>query len=354
MSKTLTLGELARRFSLELAGDGATAVRGVCALAPGEPGCISFLANPNYRPLLAGTRAAAVVLTAEDARGHAGPALIAKDPKLAFARIAALFDRSGEFTPGVHPTAAVAADVKVPADGHVGAHAVVEAGVRLGAGVFIGPGCVVRGGAQIGDATRLEAQVYVGERVKLGQRVRAQPGAVIGGRGFGLARGPDGWEEMPQLGSVVVGDDVEIGANTTIDRGAIGDTVLERGVKLDNQIQIAHNVRIGADTAIAACVGIAGSARIGARCIIAGASAINGHIEIGDDVVIMGFTMVTQSLPGPGQYGSGLPVQPARDWRRTVARVRRLGRLDDRIAAVEKKLGIKRGSGGDKGEPDDV
>jgi UDP-3-O-[3-hydroxymyristoyl] glucosamine N-acyltransferase len=161
--------------------------------------------------------------------------------------------------------------------------------------------------------------------------------------------GPKGWEEVPQLGSVVVGDDVEIGANTTIDRGAIDDTVIGNGVRLDNLIMIAHNCRIGDHTAIAACTGIAGSTRIGARCMIGGAVGINGHIEIGDDVIILGRAMVTQSLPDKGVYGSGLPIAPARDWRKTVARVRRLGKLEERVRAVEQRMGIK----GETEEDDD-
>ncbi|MBI3171902.1 MAG: UDP-3-O-(3-hydroxymyristoyl)glucosamine N-acyltransferase, partial [Hydrocarboniphaga effusa] len=342
-----TLGELAGRFSLELKGDPALEIRGVCTLDPGEPGGLSFLANPRYRGQLAQTQAAAVILGQADARSFRGNALIAKDPYLAYARIAALFDPGDKFTAGVHPSAVIAEGVKIPATSHVGALCVVEQGAQVGAKVFIGPGCTIGPQARIGEGSRLEARVHVGERVQIGQRARIQPGAVIGSRGFGLARGPKGWEEVPQLGSVKLGDDVEVGANTTIDRGAIGDTVLEDGVKLDNQIQVAHNVRIGAHTEVAACVGIAGSTRIGARCMIGGGAGISGHLDIGDDVVILGWTMVTRSLPGPGQYGSGMPAQPAREWRRSIARLRRLGSLEQRLGAIEQKLGIKRSVSGD-------
>ena len=295
----LTLGELAQRFKagmpeLEVAGDPATKIHGVCTLAPGEPGCLAFLANPRFRAQLAGTRAAAVVLSKRDAAGHTGNALIAKDPYLAFARIAASFDRSGDFTPGVHPSAVVAPGVAIPASSHVGACAVVEAGATIGASTYVGPNCVVGRDARIGDHSRLEGRVFVGDRVQVGKRCRLNAGAVLGSRGFGLARGPAGWEEVPQTGTVILGDDVEVGANTTIDRGALGDTVIENGVKLDNLIQVAHNVRIGAHTAIAAMSGVAGSARIGARCMIGGCSCINGHIEICDDVIIIGFSMVTK------------------------------------------------------------
>lgn len=347
----VTLGELAKRFALEIKGDAAAEIRGICTLSPGEPGGLSFLANPRYRGQLAQTQAAAVVLGQADARNFRGNALIAKDPYLAYARIAALFDSSDKFTPGVHPSAVIAPGVMIPADSHVGALSVVEQGAQIGAKVFIGSGCAVGRQARIGESSRLEARVHIGERVQLGKRARIQPGAVIGSRGFGLARGPQGWEEVPQLGSVVLGDDVEVGANTTIDRGAIGDTVLENGVKLDNQIQIAHNVHIGAHTAIAACSGIAGSTRIGARCMIGGCTCINGHIEIADDVVILGFSMVLKSLTQRGQYG-GIPAKPARDWRRTTARVHRLGGLEERLAALEQKLGIKRATQGDDGGDD--
>jgi len=353
-----TLGELAQRFKaglpeLEVAGDPATVIRGVCTLSPGEPGCIAFLANPRYRSQLATTKAAAVVLGRRDAAGYPGNALIAKDPYLAFARIAASFDRSGDFAPGVHPSAVVAAGVKIPPSSHVGACAVIEPGAHIGASVYVGPNCVVGRDARIGDHSRLEALVAVGERVQVGKRVRLNAGAVLGSRGFGLARGPGGWEEVPQTGTVIVGDDVEVGANTTIDRGALGDTVIGNGVKLDNLIQIAHNVHIGAHTAIAAMTGIAGSTRIGARCMIGGCSCINGHIDIADDVVILGFSMVLKPIAERGQYG-GIPARTAREWRREVAGVHRLGRTEDRLRELERRAGIVRGEQGedDGGDPD--
>jgi len=355
-----TLGELAQRFKaglpeLALAGDPATPIRGVCTLSPGEPGCLAFLANPRYRGQLAETRAAAVVIGLRDAAGFKGNALIAKDPYLAFARIAAVFDRSDDFTPGVHPSAAIAPGVVIPATSHVGACAVVQDGARIGAGAYIGPGCVIGRNASIGDGCRLQGRVYVGDRVQVGKRARLNAGAVLGSRGFGLARGPAGWEEFPQTGTVIVGDDVEVGAGTTIDRGALGDTVIEDGVKLDNQIQIAHNVRVGAHTVMAAFSGIAGSTRVGARCMIGGCSCINGHIEIADDVIIVGFSMVTKSITQKGQYGSGFPARPARDWRRDVARVHRLGHTEERLEAIERRLGIVHGAKGvDNGGDQDV
>lgn len=345
-----TLAQLAQRFGLELVADGDLRIDGVCTLTPGEPGHLAFLANPRYRSQLAGTQAAAVIVGPKDAPHYPGAKLVTRDPYLAFARIAALFDRSREFVAGIHPAAAIASGVSIPSTAHVGAAAVVGEGSEISSGVYLGAGCVVGRGVRIGEGSWIAARAVLEDGVQLGKRCRIQSGAVIGSRGFGLARGPSGWEEVPQLGGVILGDDVEVGANTTIDRGAIGDTVLADGVKLDNQIQIAHNVQIGAHTAIAACVGIAGSTRIGARCMIGGGAGVAGHLEIGDDVIILGWTMVTHPLPEPGQYGSGMPVQVAREWRRTVARVQRLGRLEERLGAAEEKIGIKRARQGDDGD----
>lgn len=336
----ITLQELAQRYQLTLVGDGRTAVVGVCSLTPGKPACISFLSNPRFRDQLATTQAAAVIVAPRDAEALGkAPGLIAADPYLAYARIAQLFDPDRSFVPGRHPSAVIAANAEIGADSHVGAQAVIESGARIGRDVFVGPGCHIGRDAVIGDSARLVAQVHIAARVRLGLRVVVQPGAVIGARGFGNAKGPNGWEAVPQLGSVVVGDDVEIGANTCIDRGTIEDTVIEQGVRLDNLIQIAHNCRIGAHTAIAAGTGVAGSTRIGARCMIGGACGITGHIEIADDVVLLGRTMVTGSIPARGVYGSGMPMLEAREWRKTIARVRRLGKLEQRLKRLEQRLG---------------
>lgn len=345
-----TLAELAERFGLEVVGAGDTRIDGVCTLSPGVPGRIGFLANPRYRAALAQTRAGAVVVGRRDAAGLTGPGLVAKDPYRAFAQVARLFDRNRDFGAGIHASACIDPGATIGEGVHVGPQAVVEAGADIGAGSYIGPACIVGSGAKIGAGSRLEARVYIHAGVQLGLRCQVQPGAVIGSRGFGNVMGPGGWEEVPQLGSVVVGDDVEIGANTTIDRGAIDDTVIANGVRLDNLIMIAHNCRIGEHTAIAACTGIAGSTTVGARCMIGGAVGINGHIQIADDVVVLGRAMVTQSLTEKGVYGSGLPIAPAREWRKTVARVRRLGKLEDRVRRVEQTVGIKTQDEGDDGQ----
>ena len=335
---THSLADLAARFGLELKGEGSTLIQGVCSLDPGKPGCIGFLSNPKFRPQLAGTRAAAVIVSPRDSASLTTPGLVAKDPYLAYARLAVLFDPDREFAAGIQAGAQVSPQARLAAGVHVGYNAVVEAGAELGEGVYVGPGSIVARDAVIGAGTRLVAQVHIGARVRIGSRCTLQPGAVVGSRGFGNARGPQGWEEVPQLGTVIIGDNVEIGANTCIDRGAIEDTVIEDGVRLDNLIMIAHNCRIGRDTAIAACTGIAGSTTVGARCLIGGAVGMAGHITIADDVVILGRGMVTNSIAEKGVYGSGLPLSDAREWRKTVARIRRLARLEERLREVERHL----------------
>lgn len=343
----LTLGTIAERVGLSLRGDADCAIVGVCTIEPGKPGHVGFLANPRYRAQLAQTRAEAVVLSPRDAEHFDGNALIAKDPYLAFARVARLFEPEPK-VPGdpIHPSAVVADEASLGANLRIGPNSVIGPGVRLEDGVHIGPNCVVEADAIIGAGSHLVSGVHIGARCVVGARCRMQPGAVIGGRGFGLARGPQGWEDVPQLGRVRIGDDVEVGANTTIDRGAIDDTVIADGVKIDNLVQIAHNVQIGAHTAIAGCAAIAGSTRIGANCLIGGGVGINGHVELCDGVIVLGFTMVTRSITEPGQYGSGWPVESARTWHGQVRRLRKLDKLEARVAQLE-------ASTGDNGRPDE-
>lgn len=336
-----TLGEVAAVSSMRLQGcDAATVITGVAPLHRAEPGQLSFLTHSRYRPFLAVTRASAVILSTEDAVNCPAPALVADNPQIAYARAAALFEPVAEIRRGVHPTAWVSPSARVAPDAWIGPHCTVEAGAVVGAGVFVGPNCVIGEQAEIGDESRLVAQVTLYHRVRLGRRVLVHAGAVIGSDGFGLALNHSGhWLKIPQLGSVVIGDDVEIGANTTIDRGALEDTVIEEGVKLDNQIQVAHNVRIGAHSALAGCVGIAGSARIGRHCMLGGGVGIAGHLEIADRVQVTGMSLVTKSITEPGTYSSGLAVEPNRLWNKISARLRRLDELFRRLAALEKKLG---------------
>jgi UDP-3-O-[3-hydroxymyristoyl] glucosamine N-acyltransferase len=253
-----------------------------------------------------------------------------------FARIAAALHPQPGAPPGVHPSAIVDPAASVDASAHVGPFAVLGAGVQVGPRAFIGPHCILEPGAQVGADTRLVGRVTVCRDVVLGARVLVQPGAVIGAEGFGFANDRGTWLKVPQVGTVRVGDDVEIGCNTTVDRGAIGDTVIEEGVKLDNQIQIGHNVRIGAHTAMAACVGVSGSVTIGRRCMIGGAAGIVGHLSICDDVAVTGLTMVSHSITKPGVYSGGIPAEEAADWRRIVGRLKRIDGLARRVANLER------------------
>lgn len=319
-----TLGEIAVRFGLELAGDPQQRVHGVGALASATPGSLSFCMGAKHRRDLATTRATAVIVTREMAADCPVAALISARPYASYARIAAWMHPPAPFGAGMHPTVQVAASARVAGSAWIGACAVVGEGAEIGERCWIGPHSVIEAGARLGDDCRLQARVTICHGVTVGARGVFKPGAVAGSDGFGFAPDADGYVKVPHLGSLVIGDDVELGANTTVDRGTIGDTVVEDGVKLDNQVQVGHNCRIGAHTVIAGCVGISGSSIIGRRCMIGGAVGIAGHLEIGDDVIVTGYSLVTHSLPGPGTYSSGMPAIPAADWRRAVARLHRL------------------------------
>jgi UDP-3-O-[3-hydroxymyristoyl] glucosamine N-acyltransferase len=286
---------------------------------------VSFLANSKYRKSLKTTCAGAVVLSAADAESCPVAALIAPNPYLSYARIAELLHPESRAAPGVHPSAVVSAAAHLAASATVGALAVIEEDVEIGERALVGPGCVVQRGARVGADTRLVARVNLYPGVVLGERGVVHAGAVIGADGFGFAPDHGTWFKVPQVGSVRIGNDVEIGANTTIDRGAIGDTVVEDGAKLDNQIQVGHNVTIGAHTAIAACTGISGSTSIGRRCLIGGMVGFAGHLTIADDVMITGCSLVSASIREAGSYSSGMPTVPTRAWRRMVAHFRRFG-----------------------------
>ncbi len=319
-----SLGELAVRFGLELRGDPDLRVTQVATLTQALPGSLSFLANSRLRRHLGGSRATAVVVAPADADACSTAALIGPNPHLGFARIAALLHPARSAPPGVHPSAIVAGDARIAASASVGPLCVIESGVDIGERVELGAGCAVLEGARIGADTHLMPRVTVYPRVRIGERCLLHSGAVIGADGFGFA--PDGgtWVKVPQVGGVRIGDDVEIGANTTVDRGAIEDTVIEDGVKLDNQIQVGHNVVIGAHTAIAACTGISGSTVLGKRCMIGGMVGFAGHLTIADDVAVTGCSLVSASIRHAGSYSSGMPTVETRLWRRMVAHLRRL------------------------------
>ncbi len=332
----LTLQALAERFGLPYRGDPDTPVHGIGTLANAAPGQLAFLANSKYAAQLADTKASVVVLSEADADACPCACLLSANPYTSFALISALFDDGDDLPAGVHPTAVVAASAALAPDARIGPYvvigerAVIGAGAQLHAHVHVGTDCTV------GEDCLLMPKATLVKRVRLGRRVRIHPGAVLGADGFGIAFHDGNWTKIAQLGGVVVGDDCEIGANTTIDRGAIEDTVLENDVRLDNQIQIGHNVRIGAHTAIAGCVAVAGSTRIGRWCLIGGAAGIVGHIEIGDRVTVGAMSLVTHSLREPGEYASGTPIQPKGEWRRNAARFARLDAMARDLTTLKK------------------
>ena len=333
----VSLGELALRLGCELKGDPQHEVAAVDTLANAGAGALSFLANPAYRKWLPDTRAGAVICTSEAAAECPVNALIHADPYRKYAEAAALLYPEPAATGARHSTAVVADDATISPSADIGAHAAIGTGCVLGERVRIGPGCVLGEGVAIGDDTRLFANVSVGAGARIGRRCRIQSGAVIGSDGFGFAPGAEGWRRVPQVGSVQIGDDVDIGACTTIDRGAIGDTIIGDDVKLDNLVQIAHNVSIGAHTAMAAQVGIAGSTTIGERCLFAGHSGAVGHVTICDGVIVSGKGMITKDITEPGQYGSALPAEEMRQYRRTVARIRQLDKMAERLKKLEQR-----------------
>ncbi len=323
-------------------------IRGLGSLLSAGPSEISFLANPRLQGQLAQCRAAAVILTPEawqslEASRPPFRVVLCSQPYLMYALLAQWFDRHRiqNLAKGVHPSAVIAASAQVADDAGIGPHCVIEDGARIGAGTRLGPGCIVGAGSSIGADGLLHAGVTLYHGVHLGDRVIVHSGAVLGADGFGFAphpaSEPGAWAKIAQLGGVSVGNDVEIGANTTIDRGALEDTVIGNGVKLDNQIMVAHNVRIGDHTAMAACVGIAGSTVIGARCTIGGASMISGHIVLGDDVHVSGGTAITANVEKPGRYTGVYPFDEHVGWQRNAAVLGQLSQLRKRLRALEKQ-----------------
>jgi UDP-3-O-[3-hydroxymyristoyl] glucosamine N-acyltransferase len=315
---------LAVRFGLGLRGEPGLTVSRVATLSHAGAGSLSFLANTRYRRQMESTHATAVLVAPENAADCPVAALIDPNPYLAYARIAELLHPQAAAAAGIHSSAVVSMSARVADSASVGPLTVIEDDVEIGERVFLGPGCIVQRGARVGADSRMIARVNVCAGVRIGRRCIVHAGAVIGADGFGFAPDAGTWVKVPQVGSVQIGDDVEIGANTTIDRGAIDDTVVEDGVKLDNQIQVGHNVTIGAHTAIAGCVGISGSTTIGRRCMIGGGVGIAGHLTIADDVVVTGCSLVSASIRHAGSYSSGMPTVETRMWRRMVARLRRL------------------------------
>ncbi len=334
----VTLAELAQRVHGTVRGQQTTTIERVAPLAGAGPQDIAFLADRKYQKLLAETKAGAVILRESDIGDYIGNAIVVANPHLAFAQIAAILHPTPASVTGVHASALVASGVQVAPTASVGPLAVIDEGAVLGEHVQVGASCYVGRGAILGAGTRLVANVYVADGCVVGRDCLLHPGAVIGADGFGFAKDGECWHKVPQLGRAVLGDAVEVGANTTIDRGALADTAIGNGVKLDNLIHIAHNVRIGDNTAIAAQVGIAGSTTIGQRCTIGGQAGIVDHLTIVDDVHITAGTLVTSSIDGPGVYSASLKAQPVEAWRRNAARLHHLDELARRVQALEAAL----------------
>jgi len=339
-NSTYSLSDLSTRFGLELRGDGDQVIDGVGTLRTAGPSRITFLANPVYRKELPATRAGAVILKEKDAASCPTNCLVSKDPYLAYARLASIFDSRPAAEPGIHPTAVISETARIGKGISIAAHAVIGDNCAVGDGCTIGPGSVLEAESRLDEGCRLYANVCIGYGARIGKRVIIHPGAVIGADGFGIAFAGDRWEKVPQLGSVNIGDDCEIGANACVDRGAIGDTVLEEDVRIDNLCQIGHNVLVGAHTAIAAMGGAAGSARIGKYCLLAGAAAVAGHEEIADRTTLGATSKAMKSITEPGTTWSALlPAQPIREWQRNLSRLRRLDELARKVKNLEKELG---------------
>ncbi len=334
------LSDLAERFDLELRGDGDQTIDRVGTLNSAGPTAITFLANRAYRKELPATYAGAVILKEEDAESCPTNCLVTADPYLAYARVATLFDTRPAAKPGVHPSAVISETARLGKNVSIGANAVIGDDCEIGDGCTIGPGTVLEAQCRLDEGCRLFANVSLGHGAILGKRVMIHPGAVIGADGFGIAFATDHWEKVPQLGSVVIGDDCEIGANSCVDRGAVENTVLEEDVRIDNLCQIGHNVRVGAHTAIAGRGGAAGTATIGKYCLLAGGAAVAGHTEIADRTTLAADSIAFREIKEPGTtWSAQLPARPIREWQRNLSRLRKLDELARKVQMLEKQLG---------------
>ncbi|MGH8493457.1 MAG: UDP-3-O-(3-hydroxymyristoyl)glucosamine N-acyltransferase [Moraxellaceae bacterium] len=340
-----TLAEIAAHVGAELRGNAELRVSGLQTLSGAGPEHISFLSNPHYRPELSTTRAAAVLLRPDDAQDFTGNALVLANPYVAYAQLAALFDRTPRPVAGTHASAVVSASARIDASAAIGPRAVIGDEVEIGAGTVVEAGAVIQARARLGRDCRVRANAVIYHDCVLGDRVNIHSGSVIGGDGFGFANDKGRWHKIAQIGRVVIHDDVDIGANCTIDRGAIGDTEIHEGVIIDNLVHLAHNVVIGAHTAIAACCGISGSTRVGAYCVLAGKVGVVGHIEITDHVQLTGMTMVTKSISEPGSYSSGTGFQPSASWKRSAVRFRHLDEMARRLREIEQELATLKAPG---------
>ena len=333
-----SLPEIVTRFGGELLDDNGVRISGVAPVERAGPQEIAFVSQAKYLRDIESSQAGALILPPEGRDGSRRPRIVTANPYLYFARVSSLLNPAPQPAPGIHPAAVVHAQARVAASATIAAGAVIGEGASIGERSIVGPNSVVGEHVTLGDDCLLHANVTIYHHCVLGSRVILHSGCVVGSDGFGLANEQGRWVKIPQVGRAVIGDDVEVGACTTIDRGALDDTVIEEGVKLDNQIQVAHNVRIGAHTAIAACTGIAGSAKIGRYCMIGGAAMIHGHIEIADKVRISTNTLITKSLTRPGTYTSALPFSEHGEWLRNAVHLRNLDKLAGRIKELEKRI----------------
>ena len=334
----LTLTQVAQLTGAQLHGEGECLVHGVGSLDDARPGDLTFLSSSKFRKYLETTQASVVILRPQDLERCGCNALVSDNPYLAYAQAATALVAEEPGRPGVHATAVLESSAEVAPSARIEAHCYVGNEVVIEDDVVVGPGCVIAEACRIGAGTRLRANVTLGAGTRMGERCLVQPGAVIGSDGFGMANDQGRWVKVPQLGRVVIGSDVEIGACTTIDRGALKDTVIGDGVKLDNQIQIAHNVHVGAHTAMAAGVGIAGSTKVGAYCTLAGHAGIAGHLELVDHTHISGLTAVTKSTRKPGVYTSTVPAMPHEQWGKNFTKLKQLDDMAHRLKALEQAL----------------
>ncbi|CRX71043.1 UDP-3-O-(3-hydroxymyristoyl)glucosamine N-acyltransferase [Yersinia enterocolitica] len=335
---SIRLADLAQQLDAQVHGDGDLVITGIASMHSAEPSQITFLSNSRYQEQLATCNAGAVVLTEADLPFCKSAALVVKNPYLTYARMAQIMDTTPQPAQNIAPGAVISPQARLGENVSIGANAVIESGVVLGDNVVIGAGCFIGKNTHIGAGSRLWANVSVYHEVVIGQNCLIQSGTVIGADGFGYANDRGNWIKIPQLGSVHIGDRVEIGACTTIDRGALDNTIIGNGVIIDNQCQIAHNVVIGDNTAVAGGVIMAGSLKVGRYCMIGGASVINGHMEICDKVTITGMGMVMRPITEPGLYSSGIPLQPNKVWRKTAALVMNIDGINKRLKAIERKI----------------
>jgi UDP-3-O-[3-hydroxymyristoyl] glucosamine N-acyltransferase len=337
MKEHYTLGELAKLFSVKPQGNSDCKISGIASLERAQANQISFLIHPKFRDHLTTTKAAAVIISPQETVSYAGNALVTENPHLLYAKVAELFEAKEKNSLGTHPSSVIGVNCDIAPSASIAAHCVIGARVKIGKNVVIESGTCIGNDSVIGDDCHFASRVTLYHHVRVGERVLIHSGAVLGADGFGFAKEKEMWRKIPQLGGVVIGNDVEIGANTTIDRGALEDTIIGNGVKIDNQVLIAHNVQVGDHTIIAGCTAIAGSVKIGRHCILGGGVLMADHVEISDYVALSGATMVEKSLTGPAAYGSCVGSMPMYKSKKVMLLLQQLGEIVRRIKKLEKE-----------------